>query len=81
LEKVRALRGVSFEWNEEGMGAAQRTADQRQVGVIGQEVEEVFPELVSTDAEGIRSVDYGKLCVVLLEAVKELDKRVAALAH
>lgn len=79
LEKVRELRGVSFEWKDEGVNSGS-DSDERHVGVIGQEVEQIFPELVSTDADGIRSVDYARLCVVLLEAVKELDKRVAAIA-
>ncbi|MHC4640962.1 MAG: tail fiber domain-containing protein, partial [Planctomycetota bacterium] len=46
LDKVEKIRGVSFEWNEaaESVGA---TAGDKHIGVIAQDVEKVFPELVS----------------------------------
>lgn len=72
LEKLDKLRGVSFEWNDlyESMG---RSTGHREIGVVVQEVEAVFPELVTTwgDKE-YRAVDYGRLTAVLIEAVKEL---------
>lgn len=75
MELVRRLRGVSFEWTEEaGPGHSGRD-----LGVIAQEVEEVFPELVSTDASGYKRVNYIGLIAPLIEAVKELDGRLAAL--
>ena len=43
-----------------------------QIGLIAQEVEELFPELVITDEDGIKSVDYSKMVPVLVEAIKEL---------
>ncbi len=67
LDKIGAVRGVSFEWTEEIANH-----DGRQLGVIAQEIETVLPELVSTDADGMKSVDYTKLTAVLVEAVKEL---------
>lgn len=47
LEKVGNLRGISFEWNDlyESMG---RSTHHREIGVIAQEVELQFPELVTT---------------------------------
>ena len=47
-------------------------AGQKEIGVVAQEVESVFPELVASSAEGYKSVDYAKLTAVLIEAVKEL---------
>lgn len=79
LEKLEKVRGVSFEWNEvyESMG---RSTHRREIGVIAQEVEPQFPELVSTwGEEGNRAVDYGRLSAVLLEAVKELRAKNDAL--
>lgn len=49
------------------------------MGVIAQEVERVFPELVTTDEHGRKRVDYIGLVAPLIEAVKELDERVRAL--
>jgi hypothetical protein len=72
---VRQLRGVSFDWREDGP-YGQEGAD---LGVIAQEVEQVFPELVKTDDRGYKQVNYIGLIAPLIEAVKELDARVQAL--
>ena len=66
LDKVKALRGVSF--TKDGS---------RSIGVIAQEVREVVPEVV---AEGeYLSVAYGNLVGLLIEAVKELSENVSSL--
>ena len=75
MSLVRRLRGVSFEWDEN----APQGLRGRDLGVIAQEVEEVFPELVRTDADGFKTVNYHGLVAPLIEAIKELDARVAAL--
>ena len=49
------------------------------MGVIAQDVEKVFPELVSTDEQGHKRVAYHGLIAPLIEAVKELDARLSAL--
>ena len=45
--------------------------NKRQIGVIAQDVEKVYPEIVYTGKDGYKSVDYTKLTAVLIEAVKE----------
>jgi trimeric autotransporter adhesin len=45
--------------------------EKQQVGVIAQELELILPQLVFTDEEGFKSVDYSKLTPVLIEAIKE----------
>ena len=47
--------------------------------MIAQEVEEVLPEVVNTDGDGIKSVDYGKMVGVLIEAIKELKQEIEEL--
>ena len=48
-----------------------RSTGQRENGVIAQEVESVFPELVTSwGDEGYKAVDYGRLTGVLIEAIK-----------
>ena len=47
-----------------------------QMGMIAQEVEEFFPEIVSTDADGFKSLDYAKLTVIVLRVLKDLIKKV-----
>ena len=51
--------------------------------MIAQEVEEVLPNIVLTadDEMGTKSVDYGRITAVLIEAVKELTKRVEELEN
>jgi hypothetical protein len=51
------------------------------MGVIAQEVEEVFPQLVITDEQGRKTVDYVGLVAPLIEAIKELDARLGALGE
>nr|VFK39556.1 MAG: Collagen triple helix repeat-containing protein [Candidatus Kentron sp. SD] len=70
LDKITRVRGVSFHWKDEEKGT------DREIGVIAQEVEKEFPELVSTDGEGYKSVAYGKLTAVLIEAVKAQQARI-----
>lgn len=72
LEKLGAVRGVSFAWNSTAKSIG-LSSDRREIGVIAQEVEAVFPEVViSPGGEGYKTVDYSKLTAVLIEAVKEL---------
>ena len=52
--------------------------DERQIGFSAQEVEKLFPEVVTTDANGYKSVDYGRLTPVLVEAIKEQQKQIDA---
>jgi hypothetical protein len=67
LEIVDSLRGVRY--NKIGK-------EDRKVGVIAQEVEKVLPEVINTDDEGMKSVDYGKMVGVLIEAIKDLKSEV-----
>jgi hypothetical protein len=64
---VESLRGVYY--NKIGQ-------EERKVGVIAQEVEEVLPEVVKTDNEGMKSVDYSKMVGVLIEAIKDLKAEI-----
>lgn len=70
LDKLQRVRGVSFTWNDAGR-ALGYPAETREIGVIAQEVEEIFPELVVSSG-GYKAVDYSRLSGVLVEAMKEL---------
>ncbi|RSK43429.1 tail fiber domain-containing protein [Hymenobacter perfusus] len=78
LASVLALRGVRYEWNALGVRHG-GTAGARQVGLLAQEVEKIYPELVSTDAEGYKAVNYAQLTPVLIEALKEQQAQITAL--
>ena len=82
IEIVNDLRGVRFNWNDEykenhnenNEFSTSGRIDRVQVGLIAQEVEEVLPELVSTDEEGFKNVNYQNMVAVLIEANKEQQK-------
>jgi hypothetical protein len=67
LDAVKSLRGVSFDWLENGGS---------EVGVIAQEVEAVLPDVVSTNDQGIKSVKYGNMVALLIEAMKEQQAQI-----
>ena len=62
LEKVLSVRGVTFERIDTG---------NRGAGVIAQEIEQILPEVVMEDENGIKSVAYGNMVGLLIEAIKE----------
>jgi hypothetical protein len=61
LDKIKKLRGVSFQYRDNGKPS---------IGVIAQELESVLPELVKFTSDGVRSVTYNGIIAVLIEAVK-----------
>ena len=72
LENIEKLRGVTYDWRQNEF--PNKNFDQRhQIGLIAQEVELIYPELVYTDTDGFKSVDYNKLVAVLIEGIKELQ--------
>jgi len=71
LGKVEHLRGVSYNLKSSG---------KHEIGVIAEEVGEVVPEVVSYEENGkdARGVDYSRLTALLIEAVKQQQKQIAA---
>lgn len=69
LDKVKAIRGVTFRMKD-------AITNKRSVGVIAQEVELVLPEAVRENEEGIKSVAYGNMVGLLIEAIKEQQSEI-----
>lgn len=70
LNNLMKIRGVSYlmkeEFKDKGFGEG------LQIGVIAQEVEKVYPELVTTNEDtGYKAVNYSKFTPILIEALKE----------
>jgi len=76
LAKVCAIRGVNFEFIETPKCTSDRGV---QLGVIAQEVEAQYPEIVVIGDDGKKSVRYDRLVAPLIEAIKELTARVQTL--
>ena len=51
----------------------------KQIGLIAQDVEKIFPELVTTDNNGYKSVNYTGLIPVMIESIKTLQKEIEEL--
>jgi hypothetical protein len=68
LQKVKQLKGVSFEMD-----------NKQKIGVIAQEIQKVIPEVVNTKEDGYLSVSYGNIVGLLIEAIKEQQVKIEQL--
>ena len=79
LEKIKQIKGVLFNWKE-GYDKVHPYGDNKDVGVIAQEVQQILPEIVKENVHNqFLGVRYEKLTPLLLEAIKELSKKVEEL--
>lgn len=74
LEKIKAIRGVYFDWDEAHGG-------NHDVGMIAEEVGKVLPEVVAYEENGIDAsgMDYSKTTPLLVEGIKALLKEIELL--
>lgn len=73
LDKIDKLGGYTFDWIPTEEVHSNEGTD---IGVIAQEIEEQFPELVTTRENGYKAVKYDKLVAVLLQGIKELRQEI-----
>ena len=71
LYKLSKVGGYTFDWNDK-----QDTYEGNDVGVVAQEIEEILPQLVTTRDTGYKAVKYEKIVPLLIESIKELNKKV-----
>ncbi|MGB9707115.1 MAG: tail fiber domain-containing protein, partial [Microgenomates group bacterium] len=72
LDKILNLQGVTFDWKNQ--------PNTHSSGFIAQQVEQILPELVSTDVNGLKSLDYGRFTPYLVEAIKIQQSQIASLS-
>ena len=86
LDKINALRGVNFKWNE----FSNKQTGENQLGFIAQEVKDHIPEAVretqmpehkGTELEDTYVMSRDTLLPVMVEAIKELSSKVTALEN
>lgn len=76
LSKVCQMRAVTYSWDT--LTYPERNFSKTsEIGFIAQEVEALFPQLVTTGSDGYKTVQYSRTVAVLLEAIKELNAIVA----
>jgi len=67
LEKVGQISGYTYNTTYD---------DKRHGGVIAQEMQKVFPEIVNTGNDGLMGVEYGNISALLIEAIKEQNTKI-----
>jgi hypothetical protein len=72
LELIKQLRGVSYYWKKDVINK-KGLKKTKQIGLIAQEVEKILPEVVDTDNDGYKSIQYSHVVPLLIEAIKELS--------
>ncbi len=80
LAKIIQLQGISYDWRVDEFPELKFPSG-RQIGLIAQEVEQIIPEIVSTDQNGYKGISYEKLTPVLVEAIKEQQKQIEELRN
>lgn len=74
LQKLQKLNGITYQWNDDKTGATRPTGSQ--MGFTAQNIQSVFPELVSRDAQGFLQTAYGTYDALYVEAIKELLEKI-----
>ena len=73
LDAILQLQGKTYRWKEDTT-----FANKADIGLVAQEVEKVFPELVAENEQGYKGIAYSKLTAVLIEAMKEQQGQMTA---
>lgn len=71
LEKVEQISGYTYEFKSDD--------SKRHAGVIAQEIQGVLPEIVNKGNDGLLGVEYGNISALLIEAIKEQQKKIQEL--
>jgi hypothetical protein len=72
LSKVIQLNPVEYDWKRDG---------KHDLGLIAEEVYEIFPDLVSKDGRWVQGISYSRLTAVLISAVQDLTARIEILEN
>ncbi len=75
FDKLKNIPTKYFRWNFDNKN------DKLNIGTSAQEIEKLYPELVSKNEDDVLTVDYAKLSVICLAAIKELNKKINDLTN
>ena len=70
LQKIMQLKGITYQWNDNKTGI--KRPEGIQMGFTAQNIKDIFPNEVSTDAQGFLQTAYGTYDALIVEAIKEL---------
>jgi hypothetical protein len=74
LKKLTSLRGIRFKWKDSKYDSSSK------FGLIAQEVEPIFPELVSIGPDRMKSIDYSGFVAPIVEGIKEQQNQILKLS-
>jgi len=72
LEIIKQLRPVAFRFKDE---KKDKPNHMKRIGLIAQEVEAILPEVVMSDENGVRGINYNELIPVIIGAIRELEAK------
>lgn len=78
LERILKLQGVSYYFKPDGP-LGNNFPKEKQIGLVAQDVETIVPEVITTNKEGYKAIDYGKLTSLLIEAMKNQQNQISKL--
>ena len=73
LLSIQRLNGYTYHWKDDNRDTTQ------QIGLVAQELQKVYPQLVTQKNDGVLSVNYIGLIPVLIESIKEQQKQIEEL--
>jgi hypothetical protein len=74
VEKLSTLQTINFSYKDDKF-------KKQNLGLIAQEVEKIFPELIDKNGDGMLGVRYTELVPVLIKAVQELKAEIETLKN
>ena len=78
INKLSKLNGIKFEWKRDEY-PDKGLPEGKHYGLIAQEVEKIFPEVIREDNEGYKVISYSEFIPILIEAIKEQQKEIEEL--
>ena len=79
LDRMNKLNVITYNWNESANTLNKVDTSVTNYGLLAQNVEQFFPELVTVDSNGYKQVNYSRLPLYLLKSLQELTKKVASM--
>ncbi|HNN07214.1 MAG TPA: tail fiber domain-containing protein [Leptospiraceae bacterium] len=74
LDKVSQLVPKTYHWRSEEY-PNKKFGTQKEYGLVAQDVEKIFPDMVENDSNGLKAIHYERLPILTVQAVKELSLR------
>jgi len=83
LDIINKLNPVSYNWNSKAKELNPTKTDDKNFGLIAQELEEILPELVHNmyNEEKIKGIDYVQLIPFLIKSIQELTNKINKLEN